>query len=680
MIKKILIFIYLSSNAGYLIQNNGNAANNIFVYDTNKATGLAVAGGGNCIQGEAQGNLITLFVPVDLTKFYNPDCAPKSNANSKGNKSGGIASCPYFSKTVVADSTIIDGIYLHVSPICKSMGEYIIKNYLYQGSEFNIISQVYEYVNDSGLSYCAIQFTPKDFNLSINTDFFLGKSSQIGLPSCNSSGCSFNYLDANKNWKNATCSINLDTQKLSKWTVSQVGSPTPFSMNCSDISSQAQSLFSAQDEEFVMENAFKNITSYLSLYSSSLPQVYPAYDIVNPNLGPQSIKSLQDNILCNNLANAYGNGTTAATQPCSYLDPMGDCTNNGENSNCGFANSLPSNQLRILNSMDLNTYMCLNTTYLSDPNFLSNTNIYLSSMDTPMPLYPVLNPVEKMFDLYSSNDFQAFINGEGDLYNALNTLGCSMDCNMQQFYLYFYSYLSNLENQKPSYSGFLNYISTPNAFSSYTYCLNSNNISIELNQQMSAQNQTPSCSSNCSNSALQVQVSSYQEMLININNNCCFNYYIYLKSLENSIKIIPQGGNATLQCFGSSITAKDGTMYIVYTCDTLNAYNPEYTCTFIYKTTESVNNCQQSGSCPVELVQSYCSYLPKFAFSEKFTCGSCPAPTQQSGSSGASSSTSAQQGPDISFFDNFKETEIVSSANISVSPVSTCSNGKIKLG
>src|SRR3990167_4625281 len=208
-IKKIISLICISNNClaagNYVIQNNGKQnsynTNYLAVYDPSaysSGSGVLLGGyidettdNGHCAQGIVKGQLLTLLMPLDLTKlgFIIPQCTVSGQQTTKGSSITVPAECAsklemqqckqdptQCVNEVLCGAVVVEGsgveiqgkeTVLHVSPPCQTLYTYAQKNWADPSSTNHSAS---EYAAcDGGVSYCAISFIPKD-NLQISFD------------------------------------------------------------------------------------------------------------------------------------------------------------------------------------------------------------------------------------------------------------------------------------------------------------------------------------------------------------------------------------------------------------------------------------------------------------------------------------------------------------------------------
>lgn len=604
-----LVIALSSVSSEYKIYNNGKIENKLYVYDASNPTGIANVSGGNYALGQAEGNVVTVFIPIKMGAFFQNivSCSTGSKKRS--------SICPFVCGSLVANNTMLNGDLLRVSPICNDIAQYIKSTYADLNPD-NQVFQTYEYVDCSSqdaLSYCAVQFIPNvsGIDMSIDTNYFLGKASLLDKNSgiCNSypQEISCSLYDLNKN-ETSLCSISINSaQNQNIADAIQNGFALPalyFDCPWDSLNNIAKQLFSSEGGVLSANSINRAINRILNnpIFGYSY---YPQIGTQNFGYAPSG----NDNSVLNCFTSCtldQGVGTNASS-PCIGTNgydysTCGGCISNNQSSSgpCAISPTMASKNLFNLyqnNSSDFTTYwqnyICLNTNLAS----ASGANLYPNSL-------------EKMTELGIANlmnfigSYGAYCQPSSTDINSYNNLLMALE-----------SFTGGSYKELVSYLG-INYPST------------------------------------------------YQDMISSFNNNCCLSYFalqthyqaLYSKGFTSGYQGIP--------CFGSLIqSSSDGSSYMVYTCDTMNAYSPEYLCTFIYKI-DSIDNCKSGAGCDYKLVQSYCSAEPVFAFSNNL------------GAVGACSSIQN----DVNFLgsDYFQESDIFSSSS-GIPLATACKNGIINL-
>lgn len=630
MKKMLMLFSFLNLFCDYTIYNKGDKNNFLYVFDEYLSSSVGIASGGECLSGYNQGNLISIFIPINLSSFYG-----KNTCSSKGKTSSDqtqyLPSCPYYCNTTISDYSFVNGSALSVSPICQAVGKYIVKNFSDPESQ---TYNTFEYVNcssGSDMGYCAVLFEPNkkdgDLNLSIDTDFFLGKKLQYSspLPQC---------LDANgkpsnqctlygENGETVSASFNLNLQTLQDWVGqfyidSSNSSPSPtvgyFKLPPDKISSASKSLFSSETDLIIDNNKQKAVNIALSQSG------YSAY----PPLGSQS-STIE--YYANQLASDTKAFDSLKTAAQNFFKNMTFPPNNFASGSLlsNFANNHPNS---FWSYMLYTT--CLNSNiFYENKNNLSNFNIFMAP-----------NLVEKFLSIGLDNAAQLL----GTLYGKNGS--CSQ----------------NNSDIKQGIEDF------KKKFALYLFYLVKNNKNNEAQDAIKVLTENfPNLYSQLSNNTLSKEdfINKYKNSDF-INYNCCFTYNVLIKSLEHQFESNYKNANnlsdGNLPCLGQVVQAKNGQIYVVYTCSTMDAFiyngkGTEYDCTFTYKAS---SDCSQNSSngCTLELVQSYCSFVPYFAFSNQKPQSTDCKTSCNLNKSGALLSASA----DTNFLQYFAESDLFNSA------------------
>lgn len=245
MLRKIILLlfvsVYLNSNNTYFIQNFGQQTgqNYIALYDELNKNSTLVGGytseqsdNGHCVSGISDGQALTLIFPENLSAFGLLNSSCKGTDNNS----------PSCENSVLCDVVVTEGAQvavnyggntvtrtLHVSPLCNSIGNYIINNFA-DNSNKNFKISEYASCDPTKPSYCAVQFTTpsdKSYQLKFNSELvYPQQSSSLVYNACTvaanaatttGSQVNCNNMLVSNLQQNPSCYFNISGSSVNDW-------------------------------------------------------------------------------------------------------------------------------------------------------------------------------------------------------------------------------------------------------------------------------------------------------------------------------------------------------------------------------------------------------------------------------------------------------------------------------